>query len=217
METMQSQAIGDQSVGIDVAADTLQARIGLSTTDRQLHYSRSQGFPNTEAGYRQLVEWVRSKPVDIAECWFVMEATGVYYEQLAYWLHQAGRKVCVLVASRAYHWAQSLPIKSKTDRIDARLLARYGLERRPRRWQPGSQRLREIKLLLREREQLQAQRTQLKNRLHAARQPVACGGWRSISNRLTPISPRSTDSWRSCGSPIRPCPSRSGVLAKLPD
>ncbi|MDZ7693362.1 MAG: transposase [Balneolaceae bacterium] len=74
------------------------------------------------------------------------------------------------VASRAYHWAQSLPVKSKTDQIDARLLARYGLERRPRRWQPSGQRLRDIKLLLRERQQLKNQRTQLKNRRHAARQ-----------------------------------------------
>lgn len=60
-----------------------------------------------------------------------MEATGVYYEELAYFLYQADRQVCVLVPNRVHHWAKSLPIKSKTDAIDARLLARYGLERRP--------------------------------------------------------------------------------------
>ncbi|MDZ7692541.1 MAG: IS110 family transposase [Balneolaceae bacterium] len=170
MEPIQSQDIHSQAVGIDVSAETLQARLGLSKSDRELSYSQSRRFPNSEDGYRQLTKWVRSKGADLQQCWFVMEATGVYYEQLAYWLHQAGRQVCVLVASRAYHWAQSLPIKSKTDQIDARLLARYGLERRPRRWQPPGQRLRDIKLLLRERQQLKNQRTQLKNRRHAARQ-----------------------------------------------
>ncbi|MDR8394682.1 transposase [Aliifodinibius sp. S!AR15-10] len=198
MNMIESQDILAQSVGIDVSADTLEVRIGTAGPDRELRFSRSRSLPNTEEGFQALLEWARSQSVAPEDCWFIMEATGVYYEQLAYWLHQAGLSVCVLVAHRAKHYAKSLPIKSKTDPIDARVLARYGLERRPRRWQPGSPRLRQIKALLRERTQLQDQRTQLTNRRHAARR-----AWNHPSS-----------SWRPCGSPTRPWPIRSGASAR---
>lgn len=77
-----------------------------------------------------MLQWVEAR-AEIQDGWFT---TGVYYEQLAYFLHERNLQVCVLVASRTYHWAKSLPIKSKTDAIDARLLACYGLEHRPRCW-----------------------------------------------------------------------------------
>ncbi len=168
MNSIDSQDIHTQSVGIDISAETLKVRLGAAPSGGQFHFTRPRSFSNIEEGFRRMLEWVRSKK-QTDQCWFIMEATGVYYEELAYYLHQADRLVCVLVPNRAYHWAQSLPIKSKTDALDARLLARYGLERQPERWQPGSQRLQRIKALLRERQQLKKQQTQLKNRLHAAR------------------------------------------------
>ncbi|SHF71745.1 Transposase [Fodinibius roseus] len=169
MNFSDSQDVSPQSVGIDIAEKTLEVRLGAVTSGHQYHFTRPERFPNTKEGFRQMIRWVQSKK-KANECWFIMEATGVYYEELAYFLHQKNRQVCVLVPKRVHHWAKSLPIKSKTDAIDARLLARYGLERRPERWQPGSERLRQIKALLRERGQLQQQRTQLINRRHAARQ-----------------------------------------------
>lgn len=168
MKTFRPQDIHARSVGIDVSAESLQVRLGMVSTNRKTRYSRSQQFPNTEQGFRQMLKWVRSEG-PLQQWWFIMEATGVYYEHLAYYLHQAGLSVCVLVAHRAKHYAKSLPVKSKTDAIDARLLARYGLERQPEPWQPASSRLRTIKTLLRERQQLQTQHTRLTNRRHAAR------------------------------------------------
>lgn len=165
---MNNSDIPQQAVGIDIASNTLQMRLGSFDQNGQYQYSTCQEFANKEAGFKQMLSWLQSR-TDIMGCWFVMEATGVYYEQLAYFLHHKGLRVCVLVARRAKHWAKSLPIKSKTDQIDARLLARYGLERRPQRWRPTSEKLRQIKMLLRERQQLKKQQTQLKNRLHAAR------------------------------------------------
>ena len=166
MNSTDSQAIHTQSVGIDISEATLEVRLG-SATNGQFYFTHAKSFANTEEGYRQMLEWVQSKK-HTDKYWFIMEATGVYYEELAYWLHQAGKQVCVLVPNRAKHYAKSLPVDSKTDAIDAHVLARYGLERRPRRWQPGSRVLRRIKALLRERQQLKKQQTQLKNRLHAA-------------------------------------------------
>lgn len=182
MNSIDSQDIHAQSVGIDVSAETLTVRLATATTDHKYHYTRSKEFSNAEEGYRRMLQWVETRTTN-QDCWFIMEATGVYYEQLAYFLHQQDLQVCVLVASRAHHWAKSLPVKSKTDAIDARLLARYGLERRPRCWQPGSHQLRQIKALLRERQQLKKQRTQLKNRRHAARR-----GWDHPQSSLRRLS-----------------------------
>ncbi|MDZ7693363.1 MAG: hypothetical protein U5K69_19975 [Balneolaceae bacterium] len=68
MEPIQSQDIHSQAVGIDVSAETLQARLGLSKSDRELSYSQSRRFPNSEDGYRQLTKWVRSKGADLQQC-----------------------------------------------------------------------------------------------------------------------------------------------------
>lgn len=168
MDTSNFDQIQQQSVGIDVSSETLEVRLGTRRTDHQLTYTPCRSFPNTPQGFANLVEWLHTH-TELPELWFIMEATGVYYEQLAYFLHQKGLRVCVLVARRANNYAKSLPVKSKTDAIDARTLARYGLERQPRRWQPPSQLLRQIKALLRERGQLKKQRTQLNNQRHAAR------------------------------------------------
>lgn len=159
-----------QTVGIDVSADQLQVQIGQQSVGRQLSYSATKSFANGRTGFKKLYNWALETTGGPEKLWFVMEATGTYYEGLAYFLAERTDHVCVLVPHRAKHYAKSLPIKSKTDAIDARILARYGLERRPRHWEPTSPRLRKIKLLLREREQLQKQQTQLSNRRHAARQ-----------------------------------------------
>lgn len=179
---MNKSDVPQQCLGIDISSNAVHVCLGSINQDGKYKYSNSKQFPNNKAGFKQILTWITSK-TDASNCWFVMEATGVYHEQLAYFLHQHDLHVCVLVARRAKHWVKSLPIKSKTDQIDARLLARYGLERRPRRWQPTSERLRQIKVLLRERQQLKKQRTQLKNRLHAARK--AWGHPQSSIGRMT--------------------------------
>ncbi|MDZ7719910.1 MAG: IS110 family transposase [Balneolaceae bacterium] len=169
MKNSNSLSIRKHAVGIDVSKDTLEVCSGKKTSSESMNFSTSRCFKNAREGFESLLSWARKQSDQNRPVWFVMEATGVYYEQLAYFLHKAGENVCVLVASRAAHYAKSLPIKSKTDAIDARILSRYGLERHPEMWKPASPRLRKIKALIREREQLQKQHTQLMNRLHAAR------------------------------------------------
>jgi transposase len=54
---------------------------------------------------------------------FAMEATGIYYEQLAYHLHSLGKRVSVILANKGAHFTKSLNIKTKTDDIDAGVIA----------------------------------------------------------------------------------------------
>ncbi len=101
------------------------------------------------------------------ELHFTMEATGVYYENLAYFLIERTRNVYVLLPIVAKKYFDSLNTKSKTDKIDSKLLARLGLERKLKAWAVHSDIFRRMRRLTREHEHLQKQKTMASNQLHA--------------------------------------------------
>jgi len=51
-------------------------------------------------------------------------------------VHKAGCTVSVVNPAHTKHFAQSLGIKTKTDRVDATTLARYAIAAKPEAWQP---------------------------------------------------------------------------------
>jgi transposase len=98
-----------------------------------------------------------------------MEATGVYYEGLAFFLYEQSYNLHVVLPNYVKKYAESLGIKSKTDKLDAKTLAQMGLERELRLWQPVTPSLLGLKQLTREREALVRTRTNVANQLHAYR------------------------------------------------
>ncbi|MBK6538873.1 MAG: transposase [Ignavibacteria bacterium] len=79
-----------------------------------------------------------------------MEATGVYYENLAYFLTENKFSVSVLLANKVKNFSKTLENKSKTDDIDAAIQTQYGLEKTLKAWTPPSGIFRELKELTRE-------------------------------------------------------------------
>lgn len=67
-----------------------------------------------------------------------MEATGVYWEKSAHWLHEQGAKLSVVNPATVKYFAKTELRRGKTDKMDAPLLASYGSKTRPKRWQPES-------------------------------------------------------------------------------
>ena len=122
-----------QSVGIDISKDSFACCIGSCDVDQNELYSKSKSFPNTEKGFKDFLKWVNDK-LKIKDPWFVMEATGVYYEHLAYWLLGRDKKISVFLPSKVNHYAKTLEIKTKTDLVDAMILAKIGLERKLKQW-----------------------------------------------------------------------------------
>ncbi len=98
---------------------------------------------------------------------FIMEATGVYFEPLAFRLYDEGYKVVVVLPNRAKKYIQSLGYKSKTDKIDAQALAQMGAEQNLPLWQPYSKEIYTLRSLTRQNEDLQKERTVLLNRIEA--------------------------------------------------
>ncbi len=82
------------------------------------------------------MKWVESFALVDVELNFLMEATGVYYEALAYHLNKIKKKVIVVLPNMSKHYFASLNIKSKTDALDAKVLSRFAIERAHRLWTP---------------------------------------------------------------------------------
>lgn len=162
-----------QRIGIDVSKDSLDCCIGSANVDQHQTFSKTKKFSNTEEGFRELLKWVNAQKLS-QEIVFVMEATGVYYENLAYWLNNEDQKLCVLLPNKVKHFAKSMNIKTKTDSKDAKLLCQLGLERKLTYWQMPSKMMREIKFLSREYRETKAKLVLIKNQLHARNHSYGC-------------------------------------------
>ncbi|GAA4042115.1 IS110 family transposase [Hymenobacter glaciei] len=154
-------------VGIDIAKDSFVACFGRIDPDQRLTFGKETTFANTPAGFAALLVWTAKQQAVAAPRWFVVEATGVYYEELAYFLADNTQTLSVLLPNKVKHFAQSTEQKSKTDQLDARLLCRFGLERALPAWQPPTPALRQLRALSRERQSLTQQGARLKTQRHA--------------------------------------------------
>jgi len=156
-----------QCVGIDIAKSDFKAAVAKRGADDRLSCTASRKFDNTKSGFNQMLKWVASELDKNAPAAFLMEATGVYHEELAHHLHRIGKQVHVVLPNKFKHFAASLNMKSKTDAIDAKLLARFGVEREHRPWAPANPVLKQMRHLSRYRVQLQVQKTAIGNVLHS--------------------------------------------------
>jgi transposase len=156
-----------QSVGIDIAKDSFTACICKRALNGSLEYSEVRTFKNQKTEFNQLLRWVRKeceKPVDLV---YLMEATGVYYESLAHHLFGLKKRVVVVLPNTSKHYFNSLNVKTKTDEVDAKILAQFGAERNHKPWIAPSKTLLKLRNLTRYYVQLQEQRTALNNIKHS--------------------------------------------------
>jgi transposase len=150
-------------LGIDIAS--------LSFTARLLHQGEPVGqaaeFSNTSAGYHQLVKWLQKQEADAAQTHLVMEATGVYWEECALFLHSQNFAVSVINPAQIKAFARTTLSRAKTDVTDADLIARFAYHLRPALWQPPALELEALQLIMRQRDAYLSMLTEEKNRLHA--------------------------------------------------
>jgi transposase len=159
-----------QTVGIDVAYKSFDARFGTTNTQQQITLSPSKSFKNSLPGFKLFLRWLKklvlSNDIPLV---FVMEATGVYYEQLANFLFKHNYQVAVILPNKIRNYAKSLESKSKTDPLDAAVITRFGLERQLMLWTPPSDTLKSLRDVCREYHSIKTNITQIKNQLHALR------------------------------------------------
>jgi transposase len=140
-------------LGVDVAS----AHLDISIHGTQ----RVQRIDNDAKAIRQ---WLRSVP---AGSLLGLESTGAYHREFAQLAHAHGVVVFVLNPRDIKRYAQGLGQRGKTDRLDARVIARFVQREHEqlRAWQPLTQQQERLDELLRQRALIQKQRTALKQSL----------------------------------------------------
>jgi len=132
------------TIGIDVS----KAKIDCAWL-REAGKLKFKVFPNTHLGFKELIEWsLKNTKLDIKQLHFIMEATGVYHQSLAISLYDAGAMVSVVNPAQVKFYAQGLGVRTKNDKKDSAILARYGLKETPKLWQPEPLEIRMLKALI---------------------------------------------------------------------
>jgi transposase len=133
-------------IGIDVSKEKLDC---AWLRDVEALKIKNKVISNHAKGFEALCQWSeRQTGANLSETLFVMEATGIYHEALAYHLHQRGARVAVLNPAWVRDYARSLGIRSKNDKKDAMVLARYGATQSISLWKPEPEEVRELKALI---------------------------------------------------------------------
>lgn len=116
-------------------------------------------FPNSPVGYRRVRSWLKNR--GCSKVHVCMEATGAYWFGLANALHEAGIKVSVVNPARTVHFARSQLRRTKTDQVDAQMIAEFCKTQQPDRWSPPAPEILELRGLLSYRAQLVDDRLRL--------------------------------------------------------
>lgn len=156
-----------QILGIDVAQDELVCCFGKMHDDFTPELISHRTFVNSSKGFESLLAWVVKLSDATVSVRYVMEATGIYHESFAYFLHGQGLDVSIILPSKISNYARTLNVKTVTDKTASEAIALFGLERKLDNWEPPKGIYKKLQQLSRERGQLMDEQTVIKNQLHA--------------------------------------------------
>lgn len=149
-------------LGIDIAKRTFEVALKIGET-----YTQSS-FKNNVSGFKKLKKWLdKLGPANqIHAC---LEATGVHHLALAIDLNTYLKTVSVVNPRCPKAFADSQLRRSKSDSVDARILADFCEAMKPNAWVAPTEKEMEIKELARRQKSLTGMISAEKNRLHDAR------------------------------------------------
>jgi len=156
-----------QVAGIDVAQNELVVSLGRMGHDTGIDIFAYKTFANNTKGFNELMIWVKKLAAGEIKVRYVMEATGVYHERLAYYLSDQQQEISIVLPNKISNYFRTLDVKTITDKTASQAICRFGLERKLENWQKPKKIFKDLKQLTRERDQLIDDRTALKNQLHA--------------------------------------------------
>lgn len=150
----------DAVLGIDVAKAKFDVTLLFPNGTR-----RRKACPNSPRGIAELLAWLKRHGVTTVHA--CLEATGPYGDGLATALFDAGHRVSVLNPAIIHHYAKSQLTRTKTDRLDADVIAEYAAKEHPPAWTPLPREIRELQALVRRLDVLLRMHTDERNRAQA--------------------------------------------------
>jgi transposase len=155
------------SVGLDVSSKKIDACISVIDEMQKVTVKSSKKIFNTKNGFESLKDWIIKHQKETIPVVICMEATGIYHENCAYYLHEKGFNVSIILPNKAKKYLECLGLKSKNDSIDAKGLSQMGAEQCLDFWEPMGVFFYELRLLTRQRQNLTELKTIIKNQLDA--------------------------------------------------
>lgn len=153
-------------LGMDIAKAKLDCCLLLDETAGR---RKTKVVNNTRSGIADLLGWIAKQQVSSQQLHVVMEATGVYHEQAALALADAGITVSIINPAQVKDFGRGLAVRTKTDGVDSFVLARYGALLKPAAWTPPAPEARMLQALLARREAVAQDLQRERNRQEKAR------------------------------------------------
>ena len=127
-------------------------------------------FTNNQEGFEALLAWLHKQNVDHTHV--CLEASSTYGDELATFMHDAGHTVSIVNPARIKGFANSELLRTKNDKVDAGLIARFCCAMHPEPWSPAPPEIRQLQSLVRRVDALINMRTQELHRLGTAQDTV---------------------------------------------
>lgn len=154
-------------VGIDMGKEEFHVCISSIDSTQRIRIRGTSRFKNHQKGFLEFVKWVDKHCKEDLPIQYLMEATGVYYEQLALFLHHRSAYVIVILPQKAKYYVKALGIKTKTDNVDSQALSTMVCQQHLPSWKPISESMYKLRQLTRQQIELQEFKTQISNQLQA--------------------------------------------------
>jgi transposase len=127
-------------------------------------------FTNNQEGFAMLMSWLhRQKVAHVHVC---LEASSTYGDELATSMHDAGHTVSIINPARIKGFARSELLRTKNDKVDSGLIARFCLAMHPEPWTPVPPGMRRLQSLVRRIDTLISMRTQEMNRIDVSHESI---------------------------------------------
>lgn len=155
------------AIGIDCSKDALHACFSSLDEAFQVDVKATKKFENNPSGINALINWAHKHNKEQLPLRFLVEATGIYHEELATMLFDEDYQVFVVLPEKAHHYAKAQDFHASDDYKDARKLALMALKENFQPWQKPDPVYRKLRNIMRERHQLLKERTALINKKHS--------------------------------------------------
>lgn len=144
---------------------TPSSYIGIDVSKKTLHVATPEKFlgefANTVSGIESLIKRLHTLHAKAV----VLEASGGYESLVRELMQDSLLPVCVVQPSCVRHFAKSIKVLAKTDKIDAVVIARFGEATKPRITPKTPENTRKLRVLSHRRAQLVEDRVRESNRL----------------------------------------------------
>ncbi len=156
-------------IGVDISKDDFY--VYILDNNKEPVYKKSKIFDNNKTGFSKFTKLIMKCQLayETDDVHIVIEATGVYSKDLAYYLYEQNFMVSIVNPSKIKLHGESMFRRAKNDNLDAQLIAHYGITFDPPIWEPPSEQQEEIREISRRIRALTDMLVQEKNRLHAAK------------------------------------------------